>query len=385
MSNNVAIEVKNITKSFKIPLDGANGLKQKLFNLMKGKRGYRIFTPLNNINLTIEKGEFFGIVGRNGSGKSTLLKTIAGIYNPDKGGVRVNGLLVPFIELGVGFNPDLTGRENVFLNAALLGFSRAETEAIYEDIVDFAELHEFMEEQLKNYSSGMQVRLAFSIAIRARGDILLLDEVLAVGDSSFQEKCYEYFELMKEEKKTIVLVTHNMEAVKRFCSKAMLLEKGKVKVIGEPSEVADQYSVDNLPNVSREGEEIKDSKVSLLSGASDKNEYTREEKLKLTVNYKLSEKFIPAVGMSVIRNGISVAEINSMLVDLKSDVNKKHNVHLDIKLAAFVEGTYSIDIVVFDKKTMTIISSKRKVSEFVIKGSDRVHGGAVYLENNWYQ
>ena len=176
----------NVVKSFRVPLEGSSGLKQKLINGLKGIRGYRDFTPLNNISFEVNEGDFFGIVGKNGSGKSTLLKTIAGIYMPNKGLIEVHGTLVPFIELGVGFNPELTGRENVYLNGALLGFSRKEISNLYNEIVDFAELSEFMEERLKNYSSGMQVRLAFSIAIKARGDILLLDEVLAVGDSAFQ-------------------------------------------------------------------------------------------------------------------------------------------------------------------------------------------------------
>ena len=189
MSNkDIAIKVSHLKKSFRIPLESSNGIKQKLINTLKGRKGYRNFTPLKDVSFEIKKGDFFGIVGRNGSGKSTLLKTIAGIYSPTGGTVQVNGSLVPFIELGVGFNPELTGRENVFLNGALLGFSHDEMETMYDDIVDFAELHDFMDERLKNYSSGMQVRLAFSIAIRAQGDVLLLDEVLAVGDEAFQKK-----------------------------------------------------------------------------------------------------------------------------------------------------------------------------------------------------
>lgn len=241
----IAVEVTDVTKSFKIPLEASNGLKQKLVNILKGRKGYREFTPLRNISFNVNKGDFFGIVGRNGSGKSTLLKTIAGIYTPNKGSIRVNGTLVPFIELGVGFNPELTGRENVFLNGALLGFSRTEMESMYDEIVDFAELHNFMEERLKNYSSGMQVRLAFSVAIRANADILLLDEVLAVGDEAFQKKCYSYFDQLKRDKKTVILVTHDMSAVERFCNRAMLIEDGKVHKIGRPHIIAAAYSRSN--------------------------------------------------------------------------------------------------------------------------------------------
>jgi ABC-2 type transport system ATP-binding protein len=244
----VVVEVNDVSKTFHIPLEASNGIKQKLINHIKGRKGYREFSPLNGISFAIEKGDFFGIVGRNGSGKSTLLKTIAGIYSPTKGNVHVDGSLVPFIELGVGFNPELTGRENVYLNGALLGFSRNEMEDMYDDIVEFAELNEFIDERLKNYSSGMQVRLAFSIAIRAEGDILLLDEVLAVGDEAFQRKCFSYFERLKRNKKTVILVTHDMASVERFCTKAMMIEEGHIKVIGSPREVAIAYSRSNDDN-----------------------------------------------------------------------------------------------------------------------------------------
>lgn len=244
-SKEIAIKVEHLRKSFRIPLESSNGIKQKLINIFKGRKGYCDFTPLEDISFEIEKGDFFGIVGRNGSGKSTLLKTIAGIYSPTDGLVQVNGSLVPFIELGVGFNPELTGRENVFLNGALLGFSHDEMEAMYDDIVDFAELHNFMDERLKNYSSGMQVRLAFSIAIRAQGDILLLDEVLAVGDEAFQQKCFTYFAELRKRKCTVILVTHDMGAVQRFCTKAMMIDKGKIVKIGNTAEVAGEYQLDN--------------------------------------------------------------------------------------------------------------------------------------------
>lgn len=241
----IAVRVENVSKTFHIPLESSSGIKQKLINHIKGRKGYREFSPLDGISFEIEEGDFFGIVGRNGSGKSTLLKTIAGIYTPTTGNVTVNGSLVPFIELGVGFNPELTGKENVFLNGALLGFSRDEMQAMYDDIVDFAELHDFMEERLKNYSSGMQVRLAFSVAIRAQGDILLLDEVLAVGDEAFQRKCYSYFNQLKRNKKTVILVTHDMAAVERFCNKAMMIEDGQIVQVGKPYKIAARYSQAN--------------------------------------------------------------------------------------------------------------------------------------------
>lgn len=243
----VVLAVEHVGKYFKLPTERSSGLKQAFINWTRGVKGYKEQHVLNDINFEVRQGDFFGIVGRNGSGKSTLLKLISGIYVPDSGTIRVNGKLVPFIELGVGFNPELTGRENVFLNGALLGFTRAEIETMYDDIVAFAELEEFMDQKLKNYSSGMQVRLAFSVAIQAKGDILVLDEVLAVGDEAFQRKCDAYFaQVKKDASKTVILVTHDMNAVKRYCNKAVLIKDGEVIVNGDKDDVANRYTLENL-------------------------------------------------------------------------------------------------------------------------------------------
>ena len=241
MEHDIAISVKHLHKSFKLPTERSWGLKQAIFNRLRGIKGYREQKVLNGISFDIRRNEFIGIVGRNGSGKSTLLKTLAKIYFPEKGSIEINGTLVPFIELGVGFNPELSGRENVYLNGALLGFSNKEMDTMYDDIVDFAELREFMDQKLKNYSSGMQVRLAFSIAIRAKGDILLLDEVLAVGDAAFQQKCANYFTSIKG-KQTVILVTHSMENVKKYCNRAILIENGKIALEGDPNIIAEAYN-----------------------------------------------------------------------------------------------------------------------------------------------
>ena len=240
VSSEIAISVQDVYKSFKLPTERAWGLKQAIFNRLKGVKGFKEQKVLRGISLDVHQGEFLGIVGRNGSGKSTLLKVLSGIYVPEKGKVEINGNLVPFIELGVGFNPELTGRENIYLNGALLGFSNEKMDEMYDEIVEFAELEQFMDQKLKNYSSGMQVRLAFSIAIRARGDILILDEVLAVGDAAFQEKCNDYFRSLKGNQ-TVVLVTHSMENVRRFCDRAIMIENGKIAAEGDPEEVSKAY------------------------------------------------------------------------------------------------------------------------------------------------
>jgi ABC-2 type transport system ATP-binding protein len=238
------IKVQNVSKDFKLSQQKADSLKSRFTGFYKKNTKIKSQTQhaLSCINLNIKEGEFFGIVGRNGSGKSTLLKILAGIYQPTKGEISTSGRLVPFIELGVGFDPELTGRENVYLNGALLGFSKEKIDRIYKDIVSFAELEKFMDQKLKNYSSGMQVRLAFSVATRVDADILIIDEVLAVGDADFQRKCFEYFKSIKNQKKTVVFVSHDMSAVREYCDRAVLIEKSKIIAEGKPSDIADEYN-----------------------------------------------------------------------------------------------------------------------------------------------
>lgn len=243
----VVLKVDHVAKMFRLPTEQATGLKMAFLNWTKGIKGYTEQHVLRDINFEVRQGDFFGIVGRNGSGKSTLLKIISQIYTPEQGSVTVKGKLVPFIELGVGFNPELTGRENVYLNGALLGFTRTQIDAMYDDIVEFAELEDFMDQKLKNYSSGMQVRLAFSVAIKAQGDILVLDEVLAVGDEAFQRKCDNFFaEIKKDPTKTVILVTHSMDAVKKYCNKAILIKDGEIIASGDKNDVAGRYTLENL-------------------------------------------------------------------------------------------------------------------------------------------
>lgn len=238
----VVLEAKNVTKSFYTPRHMTGSVKESIVHAFKHKdKSIDTYHALKGISFQVKKGEFFGIVGRNGAGKSTLLRILAEIYRPTSGSVHVQGRLVPFIELGVGFNNNLTGRQNVYLNGAMLGFSRKEIDAKYDEIVKFAELENFMDQRLKNYSSGMRVRLAFSVAIQAEADILLLDEVLAVGDADFKKKCYSYFDSLKQNKKTIIFVSHGMGAVREYCDRAILIENGKVAFEGTADAVADRY------------------------------------------------------------------------------------------------------------------------------------------------
>jgi ABC-type polysaccharide/polyol phosphate transport system ATPase subunit len=236
-----AITVKNLCKTFRLPEERRGTLRERLmkFHVRNERKPKR---TLDDISFEIQQGEFFGIIGRNGSGKSTLLKILAGIYQSDKGSqFTIHGRIAPMLELGVGFNAELTGRENVYLSATILGLKKEEIDARYDEIVRFAELENFMELQVKHYSSGMTVKLAFSVAAQIDAPIMLLDEVLAVGDFVFQEKCFALFERYKKEGKTIILVTHDPGAMERFADRALLIHQSHVEMIGDPHEVLERY------------------------------------------------------------------------------------------------------------------------------------------------
>ena len=235
-----AIEVRGLEKSFRIPTHKVDSLKERIVRPFAAN-DYRELRALDGVSFEVGQGEFFGIVGRNGSGKSTLLKLLASIYRADAGTIRMAGRLAPFIELGVGFNLELSARENVVLNGVMMGLTPRETRQRIDAVMDFAELGEFADLKLKNYSSGMLVRLAFSLMMEVDADVMLIDEVLAVGDAAFQQKCGDAFREMKAAGKTIVLVTHDMRTVEDFCTRAMLIDGGRIQHVGDPAEVGRRY------------------------------------------------------------------------------------------------------------------------------------------------
>jgi ABC-2 type transport system ATP-binding protein len=262
----IAISVSGVSKTFRIPHEKINSLRGAFINAFK-KNSYEEFKALDDVSFEVKKGEFFGIIGRNGSGKSTLLKILAGIYEADKGKVKINGLISPFLELGIGFNPELSGRDNIYLNASVLGLSEKQIDEKFDDIVKFSELERFIDQKLKNYSSGMQVRLAFSVSIHANRDILLMDEVLAVGDTNFQKKSIDVFNSYKYNNKTVILVTHDIGSVREYCNRAMLLDNGRIIKLGKVDEVCDEYVIKNMSRESRnkliELEKIKKNEIEI--------------------------------------------------------------------------------------------------------------------------
>jgi ABC-type polysaccharide/polyol phosphate transport system ATPase subunit len=241
----LSVSCEDVWKTFRLPHDRPSTFKQRILHPRRSRAATKLHA-LQDVSFQVQEGEFFGIIGRNGSGKSTLLKCLAGIYVPDSGRISLAGRVSPFIELGVGFNPELTARDNVVVNAALLGMPKSEALARFPDIIRFAELERFVELKLKNYSSGMQVRLGFAAAIQADADIYLVDEVLAVGDARFQEKCFDVFRRMKREGRTVIYVTHDLSSVERFCDRTLLLERGELASLGEPGEVIRVYRQHDL-------------------------------------------------------------------------------------------------------------------------------------------
>ena len=406
MTEDIAIKVENVSKYFKLPHDRANTIKASLINFARRKNGYDIQHALENINFEVRKGEFYGIVGKNGSGKSTLLKIISGIYQPTKGQVAINGKLTPFIELGVGFNQELTGRENIFLNGSLLGFDRKEMRSMYADIVSFAGLEKFMDQKLKNYSSGMQVRLAFSIAIRAQSDILVMDEVLAVGDSEFQQKCFNVFRELKKEKKTIILVTHDMSNVERFCDRVLVLDNGRQLKVTTPAEAASIYSRLNV-----EAEQLTEKKITGESSKKVENKQPQRQRwgdggirvkdvilknsVKETKIFSTGEKFnmliklnrdskyrtTPIVcGLAFFnQDGHVIIGPNSTHQKLKDGCQE---VSFCLDPMPFAPGKYAITVGIFDEDGINSYDFQDKWYEFSVISNHTVHG-LVEINSIW--
>jgi len=390
MADDIAIKVENVSKTFKLPHEKNTSIKSAVVNFYRRKKTFEKQQVLQDISFEIKKGEFFGIVGRNGSGKSTLLKLLAGIYDPDKGGITVNGKLTPFIELGVGFNPELTGRENVFLNGALLGFSRREMMAMYDDIVVFAELERFMDQKLKNYSSGMQVRLAFSIAIRAKSDILLIDEVLAVGDVAFQKKCIDYFKQLKRAKQTVVLVSHDMGTVEKYCNRALLIHDGVLRASGDPKEIAAKYRLLNLPTKKSEPEtslklfgDVTIDKVTI--NGSNEAVVSEDGELSVDIIYtpKKTKNFVVAI--SITRddgNHIGYYDTREELKKIVGQKGKPYKATCRFEARQFLEGAYRLNVDLYDDDFI-YLANKDDAVRFSITNTGPAKAGLLNIQGEW--
>lgn len=446
MDKNIAISVQGISKTFKIPHEKISSLRGAFVNVFK-KNTFEEFQALNNVSFEVRKGEFFGIIGRNGSGKSTLLKILAGIYQPDKvypvkssradakhltggriypvksgesgaklfhHGVTVNGLISPFLELGIGFNPELSGRDNVYLNATVLGLSQKQISEKFDRIVAFSELERFIDQKLKNYSSGMQVRLAFSVAIHANRDILLMDEVLAVGDTNFQSKCLEEFNKYKELGKTVILVTHDIATVQRYCDRALLLRNGKVVKIGKAEEVGNEYVYQNMSDEERriiddqkqkesDNKNIVQNEVEVPRSQSQKiaeitsvefldtdgkikNVFETGDDMIARIRYKAEKRIEkPVFGVAIhTQYDILIAGPNTKTSKFGVDfIEGAGHVDFEIKNNHFYSGTYKFTAALFDWSCITPFDFKDKTYNFKVISQEENQNGIVKLEIAW--
>lgn len=376
------IQVEHLSKTFRLPRSHHNTLRGRVLHPLQ-RTTYEEFAALNDVSFSVERGEFYGIVGRNGCGKSTLLKILAGIYRPDSGSVVVNDSLAPFIELGVGFNMDLSGRENLFINGSLLGLSRKQLHQRYDAIVEFAELEQFMDLKLRNFSSGMQVRLAFSIAIESGAEILLIDEVLAVGDERFQRKCFDVFRQRKADGKTVVFVSHDMAAVEQFCDRVLLLHHGQTVLEDEPRAATKMYHKLNVED-RRTHNAVDDTDTdtpahvvrAVVENLADGETIPQGERIRVTVRVKFEQAIdCPTIGL-IVRDplGSYVAMMNTLWsgVDTGSFAAgdaADFQFQFDNPLHS---GSYSITAEVARRDGGEIFESRHDVAEFTVRSEHSV-------------
>lgn len=405
--NEYAIEVNDIDKSFMLSHSSVGSIKDFFINPAKYFKGKQEkFEAISDIDFKVKKGEFLGIIGRNGSGKSTLLKLIAGIYTPDKGSIKVNGSLVPFLELGVGFNPELSARENIFLNGTILGMSKKFLEKKFDEIVHFAELEKFVDTEVKKFSSGMLVRLAFSIAMQTEADIYLLDEILSVGDANFRMKSQLKFAELIEKKKTIILISHSMDEIQKYCSRVIYLEKGKIKASGKPSKVVDLYNQDNIEKteqyLTEENKFNNDSKTTKESTGPKLNKIVTITKVE-TFNNQLEPKRIFVTGDTLIVRvhfeahqeipnpswGIAMYKNTDQLIYSSSTTRKgliyeklsqgKDYVDFVFEKLVLLDGNYSISTAVGSNK-WGLLAQNEKSNDFIMNKGTSQDSGIVKLE-----
>lgn len=402
MKNQTAIKVDNLSKSFRIPHEKINTMRGAFVSAFR-KKGYEEFKALDNVSFEVKKGEFFGIIGRNGSGKSTLLKILAGIYTPDSGKIEINDHISPFLELGIGFNPELSGRDNIYLNATVLGLSRKQIDEKFDDIVRFSELERFIDQKLKNYSSGMSVRLAFSVAIHANRDILLMDEVLAVGDTNFQKKCLLEFNKYKKQGKTVVLVTHDMFSVTKYCDRVMVLDEGENKILSQPKSAVTYY-LDNNRTKSRskvtkqdrgkgdktsdkkdEGVEI--GKVEFFDNqGSGSDNFRIGDDVVIRINFHAKEKIKnPVFGIAIYnQDGVQITGPNTLSSGI-SIQEIEGDGHLDfiIHNCPLFSGQYFITVAIHDESGSLIYDIQERAFSFFVDSLEKNQRGLIKLDHEW--
>lgn len=390
-----AVIVKNLTKKFLIGEAPKQSLKEYFVNPFAKGTHKKEFKALDDVSFEIEKGEFFGIIGRNGSGKSTLLKMIAGIYKPTTGSVKIEGKIVPFLELGVGFNPELTARENVFLNGTILGMTRELIAKKFDEIIEFAEVEKFVDTQLKNFSSGMQVRLAFAVAIQAEAEIYIIDEILSVGDFAFQQKCFKLFKALKKSGKTFILVSHDLGAVREFCDRVLYIKDGTIQDIGKTSKIVSKYIIQDRREDMHLGK-VKDVdfgrntkeggtlEVQVLDEDGEQVEtFVNDPKFTVRVKYGLSEKALNdpnlIIGFGIFKDGdFFIFGTNSRIEGKKIEFKKEGYLDFVVDRFPMLSGHYDISAAIHNIDNHHYIWQDQATGFDIIKNNP--HDGLVNLD-----
>ncbi len=382
----LALSVTDLHKTFRIAEHQVSTLKERALHPFR-RTHHHDLEILRGIDFDVRQGEFFGIVGRNGSGKSTLLKCLAGIYRLDRGRVQVAGRLAPFIELGVGFNPDLTAFENVQINAVMMGLSTREARSRFDEIIAFAELEDYLDLKLKNYSSGMQVRLAFAVMVQADADVMLVDEVLAVGDAAFQQKCLDVFWDLRERGKTIVLVTHDMGTVERFCHRAMFIRQGEIEMLGDPRQVGLAYLEANFGRSDVRISDDADSPAVTLNAAWMETDGAPVDHAQSNVPFVIhldltfhSQVDHPFIVLEIVNEvGAAVTGYEAELADPERDDATLPAGHQAVVRTGFhgqlADGRYTVRMrLTRGVGRQHVLADSPAVAEFVIHGADHVVG-----------
>ncbi|MBE1274788.1 ABC transporter ATP-binding protein [Enterovibrio baiacu] len=387
----IAIEAKNLTKSYRLYARPIDRLRQLMSRGQK--KYYKEFTALDGVSFEIDKGDSVGVLGHNGAGKSTLLQLVTGTLTPTSGDITTKGRIAALLELGAGFNPEFTGKENVYMNAAILGLSKAEIDEIYEDILNFAEIGDFIDRPVKTYSSGMYVRLAFSVAVHIVPEVLIVDEALAVGDIRFQMKCIKHMEELKGRGTTILFVSHSPEQVKRFCNKALWIEKGKIKSFGSSNDICNQYKESMSLSKKQSEKKERDNNTGLsslpakiISTTISKNSIKVGEPIEISIDYEIVDERLDdvLVGVAVYKaNREYIFGANTYLDRFKIPSGKGiHTVTYAIRNMPLLPANFVFDVGLFTDKSLVNIDYITNAEEFEVY-DDYNSEGLVHIDHEW--
>ncbi len=393
-----AIEIRNLCKNYKVYDSNVS----KIRNILNpfSKKNIDEFKALSDVSFYVNKGEILGIIGNNGAGKSTLLKILTGVSYASSGEVKVNGRVSSLLELGTGFNPELTGEENIFFNGSLMGLTKEEVERVKDEIIDFADIGEFINQPVKNYSSGMYARLAFAVAININPDILIVDEILSVGDISFQKKCVDKFNEFKESGKTVIYVSHGLETVKEFCERVVWLDNGRVKEIGTAFDIVENYYENLMNSTSNEEEKIEKSKfveINEVNILNKKEFYLKGDSIEFKINYNVFKTSVRNAGITIeirkaYKESTKFRSADQFIFSVNSNVDGvtipwelgENEIEFKIESLDVRRGIYYLDIIFSESQNLVSLESKENLVSFEVKNEDEEEG-FIFLNSRWHE